>query len=69
MGAWWNAYPVEEWDPEQILSSFSSSIRARLERANLRLRFYRVRSPFSAHVVMVTIEGEVTQQAFEDANK
>src|SRR5207245_6756424 len=54
-GAWWGAYAVEEfrrehaWDPEE---SF------RLERPNLRWRFFRIQSPFSHHVTMVTVEGE-----------
>src|SRR4051812_10608361 len=55
MGAWWGKYAVEEfsqaaaWDAEESL---------RLERPNLRWRFYRIESPFSHHVTMVTVEGE-----------
>jgi len=55
LGAWWGTYPVEEidrhaaWGPEEL---------ARLHRPNLRWRFFRIQSPFSHHVTMVTVEGE-----------
>jgi len=55
LGAWWGGYPMEEfhqetaWGPEESL---------RLQRPNLRWRFFRVQSPFSHHVTMVTVEGE-----------
>jgi thiazole/oxazole-forming peptide maturase SagD family component len=58
VGAWWGTYPLEEWDAEKVFNSLESSLRARLERPNLRWRFYRVGCPFSAHVTMASIEGE-----------
>lgn len=49
LGAWWGRYPLEEWrrppDP-------------RLARPHLRWRFFRARTPHSAHATIVTVEGE-----------
>jgi ribosomal protein S12 methylthiotransferase accessory factor len=58
MGAWWGPYPLEEWEPGHVLGSLDPSISDRLLRPNLRYRFYRVESPYSAHVTIVTLEGE-----------
>ena len=58
MGAWWSAYPLEKWDGEQVFGLLGGSLRERVERPNLRWRFYRIRSPFSAHVTMASVEGK-----------
>lgn len=49
VGAWWGSYALEEW-PETDLPA--------VRRPNRRYRYYRVRSPFSDHVTLVTVEGE-----------
>jgi ribosomal protein S12 methylthiotransferase accessory factor len=58
MGAWWGRYPLREWDRDRILGSLDPSLPDRLLRPNLRYRFYRVDTPFSAHATIVTLEGE-----------
>src|SRR5439155_3955080 len=55
LGAWWGAYPLEEF-PQEIAWAAEESLR--LQRPNLRWRFFRIQSPFSHHVTMVTVEGE-----------
>jgi thiazole/oxazole-forming peptide maturase SagD family component len=55
LGAWWGVYPVEEFDQA---AAWSIAESFRLTRPNLRWRFYRIQSPFSHHVTMVTVEGE-----------
>jgi len=55
LGAWWGAYPVEECPRE---SAWTAEQTVRLHRPNLRWRFFRIQSPFSNHVTMVTLEGE-----------
>src|SRR5262249_60582559 len=42
---------------EDIFSTFPPNLALRLKRPNLRYRFYRVVSPFSAHITIVTVEG------------
>jgi hypothetical protein len=58
LGAWWGSYSLEEWDPARVVGTLDPSIAERIQRPNLRYRFYRVAAPFSAHVTIVTIEGE-----------
>jgi ribosomal protein S12 methylthiotransferase accessory factor len=55
LGAWWGAYPVEEFGQE---TAWGANESIRLQRPNLRWRFFRIVSPFSDHVTMVTVEGE-----------
>jgi ribosomal protein S12 methylthiotransferase accessory factor len=57
VGAWWGSYPIEEWPVAEVLQSLDRELATRLLRPNLCYRCYRVRSPFSAHVTLVTIEG------------
>jgi ribosomal protein S12 methylthiotransferase accessory factor len=57
MGGWWGRYPVEEWPAEATLSQLGDELRERVERPNLRYRFYRIRSPFSEHVTLVSQTG------------
>jgi len=58
MGAWWRRYPLEEWDENDVLALLPSWVPQRIRRPNLRYRFYLIGSPFSAHVSIVTVEGE-----------
>lgn len=58
LGAWWERYAVEEWPAELVFDSLGRALVQRLLRPNLRYRCYRVASPFSAHVTMVSLEGE-----------
>lgn len=55
LGAWWGAYPVEEFSQE---TAWGAEESLRLRRPNLHWRFFRIQSPFSEHVTMVTLEGE-----------
>jgi ribosomal protein S12 methylthiotransferase accessory factor len=57
-GAWWGSYPLEEHDAARVLAGLDPSLPSRLLRPNLRYRFYRVGTPLSAHVTLVTLEGE-----------
>jgi ribosomal protein S12 methylthiotransferase accessory factor len=58
MGAWWGRYRLREWDSGRVLEALDPSLRDRLPRPNLRYRFYRVDSPYSAHATIATLEGE-----------
>src|SRR6185437_15109107 len=58
MGACWGSYVLEEHDPVRVLAGLPSSLPERLLRPNLLYRCYRIASPFSSHVTIVTLEGE-----------
>ena len=58
VGAWWDRYPIDEVPAGAVLGVLPPGLDARLLRPNLRYRFFRIGSPFSAHVTLVTIEGE-----------
>jgi ribosomal protein S12 methylthiotransferase accessory factor len=58
VGAWWGRYALEEQGPEQVFAALGGDLPARLRRPNLRYRCYRVASPFSSHVTLVTLEGQ-----------
>ena len=55
LGAWWGAYTLEEFGQEDAWNAEES---LRLQRPNLHWRFFKIQSPFSHHVTMVTVEGE-----------
>ncbi len=57
VGAWWGRYALEEHDTETVFARLGGGLPARLRRPNLRYRCYRVASPFSSHVTLVTLEG------------
>lgn len=57
LGAWWGRYPLEEF-AGATFDILGLDVCARVQRPNLRYRFYRVDSPFSDHVTVVTLEGE-----------
>jgi ribosomal protein S12 methylthiotransferase accessory factor len=58
MGMWWGNYLLEEWHSETLWQLLGARAAQRLQRPHLRYRFYRLLSPFSAHVTLVTLEGE-----------
>ena len=58
VGASWGRYPLEEADADAIFAALGPAYASRLRRPNLRYRFYRVRTPFSGHVTVVTLEGD-----------
>lgn len=55
LGGWWGSYPVEEFPQE---AAWGAEETLRLQRPNLGWRFFRIQSPFSHHVTMVTVAGE-----------
>jgi ribosomal protein S12 methylthiotransferase accessory factor len=58
VGAWWHRYVLHQYPAADVFAELGPDIRHRLLRPNLRYRCYRVASPFSDHVTMVTLEGE-----------
>jgi ribosomal protein S12 methylthiotransferase accessory factor len=56
LGAWWGRDPVEEHPFASVLQHLGDA--PRFVRPNLTYRCYRVQSPFSEHVTMVTLEGD-----------
>jgi ribosomal protein S12 methylthiotransferase accessory factor len=58
VGAWWGAYPMEEHDCSRVFAALSPTLPPRLRRPNLSYRCYRIRTPLSAHVCVVSLEGE-----------
>jgi ribosomal protein S12 methylthiotransferase accessory factor len=58
MGAWWSRYPLEEFPAADIFEQLGNPVPGRSVRPNLTYRFLRIGTPFSAHVTMVTLEGE-----------
>ena len=58
VGAGWGRYPLEEYPPAEVWASLDASVPPRFVRPNLRYRFFRVITPFSGHVTIVTLEGE-----------
>jgi ribosomal protein S12 methylthiotransferase accessory factor len=58
VGAWWGGYRLEEHNADQVFAALGPASAARVLRPNLHYRFYRIATPFSAHVTVVTLEGE-----------
>jgi len=58
VGGWWGRYPVEEWPGKAVVALVGESFWERLNRPNLTYRFYRIRTPYSSHVTMVSMAGE-----------
>jgi len=56
VGAWWGRYPLEEHPFSPVLTHLGDA--ARIVRPNLTYRCFRVLSPFSEHVTIVTLEGD-----------
>ena len=57
VGGWWGVYPVEEWPAESVRELVGEEVWNRVDRPNLAYRFYHIRSPFSAHVTLVSVSG------------
>jgi thiazole/oxazole-forming peptide maturase SagD family component len=57
MGAWWGRYGLEEYTIDDVLSGLRSDAAERVLRLNLTYRCFRVVTPFSDHVSLVTIAG------------
>jgi ribosomal protein S12 methylthiotransferase accessory factor len=58
VGAWWGSYSLEEHEPEAVWQTLLPDQPGRLLRPNLTYRFFRVVTPFSSHVTIVTLAGE-----------
>jgi ribosomal protein S12 methylthiotransferase accessory factor len=59
VGAWWGRYPLEEVAIEDVLPDLPyPDARRRLLRPNLTYRCFRIDSPFSDGVTVVTLKGE-----------
>jgi ribosomal protein S12 methylthiotransferase accessory factor len=61
VGAWWERYRLEEWPANEVFRHLDPSLPRRLCRPNLCYRSYRVATPFSDHVTIVTAAGEQRQ--------
>ncbi len=57
VGAWWGRYALEEFPVADLLKRIRADAAARVLRPNLTYRCYRIASPFSDHVTMVTVAG------------
>src|SRR5579883_1998553 len=61
LGAWWGRYELEEHETSTVLALVGEAVprlAERILRPNLEYRFFRVATPFSAHVTLVTLGGE-----------
>jgi ribosomal protein S12 methylthiotransferase accessory factor YcaO len=58
VGAWWGRYVIEEYAIAIILEGLRTDARERVMRRNLTYHAYRILTPFSAHVTMITLTGE-----------
>lgn len=56
VGAWWGAYELEELADNPL--RHDAQLIARVSRPNLSYRFYRVRSPHTDMVTLVSLSGE-----------
>lgn len=58
VGGWWGTYPVEEWPEDHVRERLGPDLWRRLSRPNLTYRFYRIVTPYSAHVTLVSLAGD-----------
>jgi ribosomal protein S12 methylthiotransferase accessory factor len=58
LGAAWGRYPLEEHPTDAAFAELGPDVADRVRRPNLGYRFFRIGTPFSAHVTLVTLEGE-----------
>lgn len=56
--AWAGAYALERLDGARVFAALGEPLARRVRRPNLRYGFFRIRSPFSDAITMVTLEGE-----------
>jgi len=57
VGGWWGTYRVEEWPVAVVSGLIGPTDWARVDRPNLRYRFYLIRTPFAGHVTMASVDG------------
>ncbi len=57
VGAWWGRYPLEGRPAEAVFASLPRDLVRRVTRPNLTWRFHRIRTPYSPHVTLVTLDG------------
>jgi thiazole/oxazole-forming peptide maturase SagD family component len=58
VGAWWGRYALEEFAISDVIDRLHDNARDRILRPNLTFRCYRIASPYSRHVTLVTVSGE-----------
>jgi thiazole/oxazole-forming peptide maturase SagD family component len=58
VGASWSRYPLEEHEAARVFASLDPALPPRLRRPNVCYRFFRVATPYSDHVTLVTLEGD-----------
>lgn len=58
IGAWWGRYDVVEHAHDDILAGLPGWVRPRVERPNLRYRWYHIDTPISRHTTAVTVSGD-----------
>jgi len=61
VGAWWEEYPLEEYDVSEVAGLVGRERWRRLQRPNLTYRFQRIASPFTDHVTLVSVAGETRE--------
>jgi thiazole/oxazole-forming peptide maturase SagD family component len=58
VGALWGSYELQEFNITDVLDGLRPDARQRVLRPNLTYRCFRIVSPFSDHVMIVTLTGE-----------
>lgn len=58
VGAWWGRYAIEECSLTIVLECIGREKSEKILRPNLTYRCFRIVTPFSDNVTMVTLEGE-----------
>ncbi|MFM7165723.1 MAG: YcaO-like family protein [Planctomycetaceae bacterium] len=58
VGGWWGSYAIEICDAEEVFRQVGDDVRRRVLRPNLQYGFYRIATPYSDHVTMVSLSGE-----------
>lgn len=58
VGAAWGRYTLQESPEREILNLLGPEIAERIRRANLQYRYFRVRTPYSRCVTIVSVTGE-----------
>jgi ribosomal protein S12 methylthiotransferase accessory factor len=57
VGGWWGSYPLEQWPAETVRPMVGETHWNRVDRPGLSYRFYRIRTPYSNHVTMISLSG------------
>ena len=58
VGASWGRYPLTEHNAQNVFANLGEEYATRLRRPNLQYRFFRVGTPYSNNVTIVTLEGD-----------